>query len=413
MTLNTVWLGLGSNIGNRLSYIEAAIAKLREILVDVQIAPTYNTDPVDYLYQPKFLNTVVRGETALTPQELLDEIQRIEHSIGRERTIEKGPRTIDIDILVYGSICETYEIDARNYLTVPHESMHTRLFALRPLLDLNPNLVDPRDGVSWSIKAEKLSDQQVEPYNKVSVNVDSDSASGWPRYRLDRFEGPLDLLLFLIRKNELSIYDIPVTEITEQYLAYLKNSSGTNLDEISEFYLMAATLLNIKSKMLLPMDIDLEDELDDPRGELVRSLIEYEKFRKLTDLISSREVQFDRITKRERAQVMLPFASEEEMWEEIDIGDLLKTFSRLMKSIGGEAEISIWEEVSINEKIALINEFLETKDEFDFHDICNGTGSLMEVISAFLAVLELTKMGVITVLQRGLFENVRIVASDK
>jgi len=247
----------------------------------------------------------------------------------------------------------------------------------------------------------------------VSVDIDTDSVDRLPRYQLDRFEGPLDLLLFLIRKNELSIYDIPVAEITEQYLAYLKHSSKPNLDEISDFYLMAATLLNIKSKMLLPIDIDLEDDLDDPREELVRSLIEYEKFRRLTYLLSSREVQFGRIIRSKRIQVASFFPVEEESWKEMDILDLLKTFSQLTKSLGSEAAISIWEEVSINEKITLISEFLEMKNEFDFYDICNNTSSLMEVISAFLAVLELTKIGMINVLQNGPFENVRIIASNK
>ena len=161
---HTVWLSLGSNIGDRLAYIETAIERLSGILADMQIAPIYDTSPLDYFNQPNFLNTVIKGETALIPRELLDEIRTIEHAIGRKRTTKKGPRTIDIDILVYGSICETYGIDSNSYLTVPHESMHVRLFVLRPLLDLNPDLVDPRDGVPWSIKAEKLSEQKVEPY---------------------------------------------------------------------------------------------------------------------------------------------------------------------------------------------------------------------------------------------------------
>jgi len=164
--VNTVWLGLGSNIGDRLAYIESAIEKLSGILADMQIAPIYDTIPIDYLNQSNFLNTVVRGETVLTPKELLNKTQTIEQTIGRKRITEKGPRTIDIDILVYESICATYEIDSNSYLTVPHESMHMRLFALKPLLDLNPDLVDPGDGVPWSIKAEKLSEQKVELYTR-------------------------------------------------------------------------------------------------------------------------------------------------------------------------------------------------------------------------------------------------------
>jgi len=126
----------------------------------------------------------------------------------------------------------------------------------------------------------------------------SDEATTEPRYRLNHFEGPLDLLLFLIRKNEVNIYDIPVADITRQYLEYLRYASTIDLDNISEFYLMASTLLYIKSRMLLPVDIDLEDELEDPRQELVQKLIEYEKFRKLTDLMARREAQAEWVVER-------------------------------------------------------------------------------------------------------------------
>jgi len=162
--MNTVWLGLGSNMGDRQSHIEAAVARLGEILADMQVAPIYDTKPLDYLNQSDFLNTVARGKTSLTPQKLLEKTRKIERSIGRKRTIEKGPRAIDIDILVYENICENYKIDPKNYLTIPHERMHARLFVLRPLLDIDSDLVDPRDGVPWSAKAEKITDQLVEPW---------------------------------------------------------------------------------------------------------------------------------------------------------------------------------------------------------------------------------------------------------
>lgn len=245
------------------------------------------------------------------------------------------------------------------------------------------------------------------------MNPDIAADDKSPKYRLSRFEGPLDLLLFLIRKNEVSIYDISVTEITMQYLTHLKNSPKINLDEISEFYLMATTLLNIKSKMLLPIDIDLGDELEDPRQELVERLIEYEKFRKLTCLLSDKEISLDEIARKKGPRVIHLPAVEKDTWEKVDAWDLLKTFDRLMKSLGGESTTSIWEEVSINEKITLINEFLETKDSFDFYDICSAAGSLMDIISAFLAVLELTKMGMIKLSQNELFGSVRITASKR
>ena len=234
-----------------------------------------------------------------------------------------------------------------------------------------------------------------------------------PKYRLDHFEGPLDLLLFLIRKNEVNIYDIPVSEITEQYLEFLKYSSGIDLDSVSEFYLMAATLLYIKSRMLLRVEVDLEDELDDPRQELVQRLIEYEKYRKLTDLMAEREAQADWIVERKQTQAVLPFPDEGELWDKVDTWDLLKSFSKVMKGLGGEEIISLWEEVSINEKITLINEFLEDRSEFNFDDILVNPGSIMEVVSAFLAVLELVKMGIIDVFQNRLFGDIKITSSNR
>ena len=248
------------------------------------------------------------------------------------------------------------------------------------------------------------------------MSVDIASAAGTetqnPKYRLDHFEGPLDLLLFLIRKNEVSIYDIPISEITEQYLEFLKYASGIDLDDVSEFYLIAATLLYIKSRMLLPVEVDLEDELEDPRQELVQRLIEYEKYRKLTDLMAEREARADWIVERKQTQAILPFPDEGKLWDKVDTWDLLKSFSKVMKGLGGEKVISLWEEVSINEKITLINEFLEDRKEFIFDDILVNPGSLMEVVSAFLAVLELVKIGVIDVFQNRLFGDIRITVSQ-
>ena len=109
------------------------------------------------------------------------------------------------------------------------------------------------------------------------------------KIELDEFEGPLDLLLFLIKKQEINIYDIPIAKITEQYLEYLSYITKVELENITEFYLMASTLVFIKSRMLLPIEIDLEEELEDPRKELVEKLIEYQKYKKLSDLIAEKE----------------------------------------------------------------------------------------------------------------------------
>lgn len=230
------------------------------------------------------------------------------------------------------------------------------------------------------------------------------------RFTLDDFEGPLDLLLFLIRKNEVNIYDIPVSQITEQYLAYIKYDTRLDLDKVTEFYVMASTLLYIKSRMLLPVEIDLEEELEDPRKELVERLIEYQKFRKLSELMAEKELEAEWALERKRIQQPLPFAPEDELWERIEVWDLLKTFSQIMTTLTPERIINLYEEVSINEKISLIQELLETKGEFLFTDLLVRRDSVMEIICAFLAILESVKVKRIRIYQNRLFGDIRIAA---
>jgi segregation and condensation protein A len=230
------------------------------------------------------------------------------------------------------------------------------------------------------------------------------------RFQLEEFEGPLDLLLFLIKKNEINIYDIPISRITEQYLAYIKYNTRQDLEHVTDFYLMAATLLYIKSRMLLPVEIDLEEELEDPRKELVERLIEYQKFRKLSELMAEKERETEWFIERRKIQTALPFEEEGNQWEQIEVWDLLRTFSHIMTNLTPERIINMYEEVSINEKISLIQEFLETRGEFFFTDLIIKPDSIMEIICAFLAILESVKMKRIRILQNRLFGDIRIVA---
>jgi len=227
-------------------------------------------------------------------------------------------------------------------------------------------------------------------------------------FRLGEFEGPLDLLLFLIKKNEVNIYDIPIAQITEQYLAYIEYATRVDLENITEFYIMAATLLYIKSRMLLPVEVDFDEEFDDPRQELVDKLIEYQKFKKLSDLIGEKEKDSEWIIERSKKQRTLPFP-DDDLWEQIEVWDLLKTFSNIMASLSSERIIDLYEEVSINEKISLINELLETKGEFLFTELIVRKASMLEVVCAFLALLESVKAKRITILQNRLFGDIRVI----
>jgi segregation and condensation protein A len=227
-------------------------------------------------------------------------------------------------------------------------------------------------------------------------------------FHLSQFDGPLDLLLFLIKKSEVNIYDIPIASITEQFLGVLGLSTKADLDAMSEFYLMAATLLYIKSRMLLPVELDLDDEIEDPRRELVEKLIEYQKFRRLSDLMSEKEGEVEWIVERGRDQRILPFA-DDGIWGEVSVWDLLQTFSSLLSTLSAERIIDLYEEVSINEKVTLIVELLESRDELLFTDLLRRR-SVLEVVCAFFAVLEMVKERRITVFQNRLFGDIRITA---
>jgi len=227
------------------------------------------------------------------------------------------------------------------------------------------------------------------------------------QFKLNDFEGPLDLLLFLIRKNEVNIYDIPIAAITEQYLDYLRYADAVNLEELTEFHAMAATLLLIKSRTLLPVEMEEDGELTDPRQFLVERLIEYQRYKKLTDLMEEKEKEAEWAIERRKLQHTLPF-SDEDIWEKIDIWSLMKTFAELMRSIPGEQIFDLYEEVSVNEKITLLSELLENKGECRFTELVGHPSSVMGIVCAFLAILEAVKIRMIIILQHRMFGDILI-----
>ena len=229
-------------------------------------------------------------------------------------------------------------------------------------------------------------------------------------FRVNQFEGPLDLLLFLIKKNEINIYDIPIAQITEQYLEYLASVPELNLEEVSEFHAMAASLLLIKSRMLLPVKIELDDEDEDPRQELVEKLIEYQKFKKLSELMEEKEREAEWAIERKRLERQLPFG-DDELWVKTDVWALLQTFSSLMANLSGEGMesiVNLYEEVTINEKTSLLVEILEERGECRFTDLVIRHGSVLDKICAFLALLDAVKVRLVLVFQHRMFGDIVI-----
>ena len=222
-----------------------------------------------------------------------------------------------------------------------------------------------------------------------------------PTFRLQHFEGPLDLLLHLVREAQVSIYDIPIAQITEQYLAYLAASDAVDLEYATSFFVMAASLLLIKSRMLLPVEVNLQDELEDPRQELIEQLIAYQKFRALSSLIAERWEGGEIPTGPRREDYPWPLSDD----VEVSLDALVKLFHDLTEPASpGEQLIPVYDEVTVNEKVTLVRELLELVTECRFTDLLR-TRRPVDVVCALLAVLEMAKMRFLRVLQERPFAD--------
>lgn len=229
-------------------------------------------------------------------------------------------------------------------------------------------------------------------------------------FRLKDFEGPLDLLLFLIKRNDMNIYDIHIASITAQFLECIRDEANNDLDELSEFYNLASTLLLIKSRMLLPEGSMDDEEFDDPRQGLIEKLIEYQKYKKLSGLMEQREMEVEWTLERASMQRSLPFPDDvdDSNWTDLDAWDLLRTFSSLVQNFSSERIIDLYEEISINEKIALMNEFLSKRDRFSFTELITRPRSALDLACAFLALLDSVKNKTIRIRQHRLFGDILI-----
>ena len=232
------------------------------------------------------------------------------------------------------------------------------------------------------------------------------------KIKLEVFEGPMALLMHLLEKNQLDIYDIPIALVTEQYLAYLQALEEFNIDIASEFLLMAATLLQIKSRMLLPkvpkILEQVEDEFD-PRQELVDRLLEYRKFKEMSTIME------DMMQERERFFTRLPqdFGLEFPLPMGLKIDDLLSAFAAVWESSIDEYEVVAREEFSVHDKIADILYLLyKNKGTLEFSQAVIRTGTRSEIIATFLAMLELIKVQRVTISQQRSFGPIYITLKE-
>ena len=231
------------------------------------------------------------------------------------------------------------------------------------------------------------------------------------RVQLEIFEGPLDLLLHLIKKNEVSITDIPIATITEQYLATLEVMQTFNLDVAGEFLVMAATLIHIKSRMLLPLTDDEEDEEEgaDPREELVRRLLEYQRFKDAADQLERREVLTRDVFVRSVAPAeAIPAPG----FRDVSVFELLTALKRVLDRLPKDVVHEVMlEKITVREKMTLLLDHLRTQGKILFESLFAEVTTRMEVVVTFLAMLELVKVRAIRIFQEEATGPIQIEAA--
>ena len=238
--------------------------------------------------------------------------------------------------------------------------------------------------------------------------------------KLDVFEGPLDLLLHLIEKNKVNIYDIPIVMITDQYMEYIHEMQKKDLDIMSEFMVMAATLINIKSKMLLPPEVTEDNEEIDPRQELVERLLEYKMYKYISYELKDKQLDASKLLFKE-SSIPEEIANIKDV---VDITELLSdlTLNKLhtifesvirkqsdkidpIRSKFGRIER---EEINLSAKIMEIQYYGLSKKKFSFRKLLEKQADKMDIIVTFLGILELIKMGTIFVTQKEIFDDIEI-----
>jgi segregation and condensation protein A len=232
------------------------------------------------------------------------------------------------------------------------------------------------------------------------------------KVQLEIFEGPLDLLLYLIKKEELNIYDIPIAGITEQYLDYLKLMQLLDLKLAGEFLVMASTLMQIKSKLLLPVEErEQEEEEEDPREELVRRLLEYKKFKEVAERLERLEQAQSQVFRR-RATGQIEDETEGEQGEyfEASLFDLISAFSKILKVIPRKEFLEIIkDEFTVEKKVHDLLHLLVVKPVIYFSKLFEKAKNKSEIIAIFLAILELIRLKEIVIRQKRAFSEIEIM----
>ncbi len=232
------------------------------------------------------------------------------------------------------------------------------------------------------------------------------------RLHLDVFQGPMEVLLYLIKSQEIDIFDIPIAKITEQYLKFLDLMDEVRLELAGDYLVMAATLIEIKSKLLVPAELDEDDEEleeEDPRLELVEKLIAYRKYREVAQRLSDIEAERQNWFTRNVKPDIGPAEDEEDEYIEVSLYDLMQSFKGVIRFLHqGETHTIEADHSSVDEKIEFIQTLLEMQNSVAWTDLFRMCKSRLELTCAFLAILELCRMQVISAHQHAAFGDIRL-----
>ena len=241
--------------------------------------------------------------------------------------------------------------------------------------------------------------------------------------KLQVFEGPLDLLLHLLDKNKVNIYDIPIVEITAQYMEYVAEMKRQDLNVMSEFMVMAATLLDIKAKMLLPApETEDDEEAEDPRAQLVQQLLEYKMYKYISGELKDRQLDASRVlfkvpTIPEEVAAYEEPVDLDELVADLTLDKLNEIFQSMMKKqvdkidpIRSKFGKIQKEEISVEDCMAALENYAKSHKHFSFRGLLERAKSKTEIIVTFLAILELMKMGTIRITQEAIFDDIQITS---
>ena len=243
-----------------------------------------------------------------------------------------------------------------------------------------------------------------------AASPEFEPSAGAYAVRLENFEGPLDLLIHLIKQNEVNVYDIPIALITAQYLEYLDLMQELDLDVAGEFVVMAATLIHIKSRMLLPRpDPEQEDPEEDPREILVRRLVEHQRYKAAAELLHERETLREAQWLRPDGLIAAIAGDEYEPEIEVDLFSLLTAFRAVMERASKRPHVDLpSEQISIEERIRQLLARLSETEACGFEDLFDDVRVKADLIVTFLALLEMIRLRLVRVFQAGQFGAIRV-----